>query len=176
MQGEIPAQNISSLGQVLRAVGGLTKPSGRGLFMFQSLISGSSCAAVLGLLGASLMGYAFTAGAAGFVGGSCIGFILGTLGYFQSSYNQSLYSFMKYPDLLRHHLSTDFGMHRVGKIDCFWDKDAENVVKVLRSDIALQGMLIAAWHSAVPAIEDIQAQKEESLVSNYGHNSRLDNE
>jgi hypothetical protein len=121
--------------------------------MFQSLIAGSSSAAILGLFGATLMGYAFTAGAIGFVGGSCLGFILGTVGYYRTCHQQSLIAFIKYPDLLKHHIIIDFGMHGVDKVSRFWGKDSENILQDVKSDISLRGMLIAAWHSAVPAIE-----------------------
>ncbi|KAF9884468.1 hypothetical protein FE257_001729 [Aspergillus nanangensis] len=174
MQGEIPAQNIGSLSQVLRAVGGLSKPSGRGLFMFQSLIAGSSTAALLGLFGASLLGYTLSAGAIGFVGGSCVGFIIGTVGYYRTSFRQSIVTLMRYPELLRHQLSTDFGMHGVEKVNRFWGKDMKHVVEVVEGDWALQGMLIAAWHSATPAIQDIQDQEERNLVSSYDQSARVD--
>ncbi|KAI9042949.1 uncharacterized protein KD926_004740 [Aspergillus affinis] len=165
MQGDTSAQNVSSLGQLLRAVGGLTKPSGRGLFMFQSLVAGSSSAAVIGLFGATLMGFSFTAGAVGFVGGSCIGFIVGTIGYYRTCYQQSLIAFAKYPDLLRHHIFIDFGMHGVDKASRFLGGNLQKTVEDIKGDLALQGMLIAAWHSAVPAIEDIHNQEEARLVS-----------
>ncbi|RAH84614.1 hypothetical protein BO86DRAFT_416648 [Aspergillus japonicus CBS 114.51] len=153
MQGETPAQTVSSLGQALRAVGGLTKPSGRGLFMFQCLLAGSSTAAIIGLFGATVLGYACTAGAVGFLGGSCLGFLLGSIGYYRTCCHQSLIAFVKYPELMRHHIDMDFGMHGVAKASRF-------------RGATLQGMLVAAWHSAVPAIEDIQNQEEARLVAN----------
>ncbi|PYH61845.1 uncharacterized protein BO96DRAFT_417393 [Aspergillus niger CBS 101883] len=153
MQGEAPAQTVSSLGQALRAVGGLTKPSGRGLFMFQYLLAGGSSAAIIGMLGATVMGYAFTAGAVGFLGGSCVGFVLGSIGYYRTCARQSLVAFLKYPDLLRHHIAIDFGIHGVDKASRFWGTDMQKTMCDIQSDVALQGMLVAAWHSAVPAIE-----------------------
>jgi hypothetical protein len=153
IQGEAPAQTVSSLGYALRAVGGLTKPSGRGLFMFQSLIAGSTTAALVGLFGATLLGYGFAAGAVGFLGGSCFGFVVGTIGYYKACSRQSLLAFMRYPDLIRHHIFIDFGMHGVEKASRFWEKDSQNVVEAVKSDLGLQSILVAAWHSAVPAIE-----------------------
>ncbi|GLA12707.1 hypothetical protein AnigIFM62618_008662 [Aspergillus niger] len=166
MQGEAPAQTVSSLGQALRAVGGLTKPSGRGLFMFQCLLAGRSSAAIIGMLGATVMGYAFMAGAVGFLGGSCIGFVPGSIGYYRTCARQSLIAFLKYPDLLRHHIAIDFGMHGVDKASRFWGTDMQKTMCDIKSDVALQGMLVAAWHSAVPAIEEIQSQEEARLVAN----------
>ncbi|PYI14844.1 hypothetical protein BO99DRAFT_426052 [Aspergillus violaceofuscus CBS 115571] len=166
MQGETPAQTVSSLGQALRAVGGLTKPSGRGLFMFQCLLAGSSTAAIIGLFGATVLGYACTAGAVGFLGGSCLGFLLGSIGYYRTCCHQSLIAFVKYPELMRHHIDIDFGMHGVAKASRFRGASVQTTVQEVRGDVALQGMLVAAWHSAVPAIEDIQNQEEARLVAN----------
>jgi hypothetical protein len=121
--------------------------------MFQSLIAGSSSAAILGLFGATLMGHAFTAGAVGFLGGSCIGFVLGAIGYYRTCCRQSLIAFAKYPELLKHHILIDFGMRGVDKVSRFWGRDVQNILEDVKSDVALQGMLIAAWHSAAPSIE-----------------------
>lgn len=121
--------------------------------MFQSLIAGSSSAGVLGLFGAMLMGHAFAAGAVGFLTGSCIGFVLGSIGYYRTCCKQSLIAFAKYPELLRHHILIDFGMRGVDQASRFWGKDVQKTLEDVKSDVALQGMLIAAWHSAVPSIE-----------------------
>ena len=121
--------------------------------MFQCLLAGSSSAAIIGMLGATVMGYAFTAGAVGFLGGSCVGFVMGSIGYYRTCARQSLIAFLKYPDLLRHHIAIDFGMHGVDKASQFWGTDVQRTMSEIQSDISLQGMLVAAWHSAVPAIE-----------------------
>lgn len=121
--------------------------------MFHSLLSGSSCAAILGFCGASLLGYGFTAGAVGFMAGSCLGFIIGTVGYFRSSYQQSVLAFVRYPQLIRHYLWAEFGARGVHQFQQFHDEDVNQTVGVVNRSIVLQGMLISAWHSAIPAIE-----------------------
>ncbi|XHG07574.1 hypothetical protein AWENTII_010710 [Aspergillus wentii] len=150
------ARSIGALGTMVRAVGGWTKPSGRGLYMFRSLITGSCCAALFGLCGAGLLGYTIGAGGIGFAGGSCVGFIAGTITYFMDCRRQSLLALARYPELMRLHLFINYP-----------SRDYRMPFANDEMDLEMKGMLISAWHSAATTIEEIQYDEERRIVAGY---------
>ncbi|KAI9932355.1 hypothetical protein ASPWEDRAFT_39755 [Aspergillus wentii DTO 134E9] len=156
LEGDTEARSIGALGTMVRAVGGWTKPSGRGLYMFRSLITGSCCAALFGLCGAGLLGYTIGAGGIGFAGGSCVGFIAGTITYFMDCRRQSLLALARYPELMRLHLFINYP-----------SRDYRMPFANDEMDLEMKGMLISAWHSAATTIEEIQYDEERRIVAGY---------
>ncbi|KAG6041193.1 hypothetical protein E4U41_005683 [Claviceps citrina] len=131
--------------------------------MFRSLVAGTYTA-VVGGIGAAIVA-SFVWGTAGlpFVVGSSVGFAVGSLRWYLAAQTASLFDLGRYPALLRLHLIANFPYEeQFGRQGLAW-----YTVRRFRSSWTLRSMLVAAWLSAQPAIEDVQARTEAEVVSGY---------
>jgi hypothetical protein len=116
---------IISATSMLRTVGKLGGPSGRGLIMFRTLAVASTSAAIVGICGAfaggtssrrrfnafsdaSIIGLLGSGGGHFFVIGSCIGYVTSALYFYRNQIRQAFLAFDDYPELIKIHLIMQF--------------------------------------------------------------------
>ncbi|KAI1339615.1 hypothetical protein F5Y15DRAFT_383229 [Xylariaceae sp. FL0016] len=156
------SDDISSGGnfsQLLKTVGNWGRPSGRGLYMFRSMIVASSSAALVGLAMAVGGAVFLSSGGLGFMIGSCMGFVGAAAHYYHMSLMQAFVALEDHPRIMQLHLAYNFpwmGFQRLNS-------------EQLRRDWwkrkwARQGNLIAAWHSASGALDEIHDRRNQLLV------------
>ncbi|KAI0880393.1 uncharacterized protein GGS22DRAFT_85441 [Annulohypoxylon maeteangense] len=145
----------SHVSQLLRTIGNWSRPSGHGLYMFRSMFVASSTAALLGLATAAALGILTGGGGLGFLLGSCVGFVGGSIHYYQQCLRQALSSLDEHPVLMQLHLAYNFpwqGYQHLRKSQLrsehWW-----------RTSFARQGNLIAAWMSASAVLDEIHDRK-----------------
>ncbi|KAI1075084.1 hypothetical protein F5B20DRAFT_400765 [Whalleya microplaca] len=149
----------SNIGNLLRTIGSWSRPSGRGLFMFRSMVVSSSIAVLLGVASAATFGFLTGSGNLGFVVGSCIGFVSASVQYYRQCLRQALVALEEHPRLIQLHLAYNFpwlGYHRLGP--------AQLSPEYWRRSLARQGNLVAAWQSASGALDEIHDRKTQLLV------------
>ncbi|KAI1776500.1 hypothetical protein F4818DRAFT_410771 [Hypoxylon cercidicola] len=155
------ANSVSShVSQLLRTIGNWSRPSGHGLYMFRSMFVASSTAALVGLSMAAAAGILTGSGSLGFLVGSCLGFVGGSLHYYRMCLAQALASLDEHPRLMQLHLAYNFP----------WFGYQHMRVGQLRSDYfragsyARQGNLIAAWQSASASLDEIHDRKTDLIL------------
>lgn len=131
--------------------------------MFRSLVAGTYTAAVVGV-GTILVASAIWGTAAlPFVLGSSVGFAVGSLRWYMSATKGALFDLHRYPSLLRLHLIANFPYKpEFGRQGIEWYTRER-----FRADWTLTSMLVAAWMSAQPALEDIRARTEAEVVASF---------
>ncbi|KAI1087452.1 hypothetical protein F5B19DRAFT_66941 [Rostrohypoxylon terebratum] len=145
----------SHVSQLLRTIGNWSRPSGHGLYMFRSMFVASSTAALLGLATAAASGILTGGGSLGFLLGSCVGFVGGSIHYYRQCLRQALVTLDEHPSLMQLHLAYNFP----------WQGYQHLQRSQLRSkswwttSFARQGNLIAAWMSASSALDEIHDRK-----------------
>ncbi|OTB03101.1 hypothetical protein M426DRAFT_322127 [Hypoxylon sp. CI-4A] len=161
MVDEVSAANhVSNVGQLLRTIGNWSRPSGHGLFMFRSIFVASSTAALVGLASAAAAAMFTGSGSLGFLLGSCVGFVGGSIHYYRMSLAQALASLDEHPSLIQLHLAYNFP----------WLGYQHLPRKLMRSELwarssyARQGNLIAAWMSASSALDEIHDRRTSMVL------------
>ncbi|KAI0151911.1 hypothetical protein F4776DRAFT_599260 [Hypoxylon sp. NC0597] len=145
----------SHVSQLLRTIGNWSRPSGHGLYMFRSMFVASSTAALVGLATAAAAGILTGSGSLGFLLGSCVGFVGGSVHYYRQCLRQALVSLDEHPSLMQLHLAYNFPwlgyqhLHRCQLRPENWRG----------ASFSRQGNLIAAWMSASGALDEIHDRK-----------------
>ncbi|KAI9147137.1 hypothetical protein HJFPF1_13169 [Paramyrothecium foliicola] len=158
LESEGSAGNSAS--QLLRAIGGWARPSGRGLHMFRSMMVASTSAALIGLGAACTAGVLGSAGTLGFLFGSCVGFIGGSIYYYRMAMMQALQALEDQPRLLQMHLVWNFphmGFQRLSRDQLtrgYWQNGS-----AIRHSV-----LVAAYQSASSDLEQIYERRAQLLV------------
>ncbi|KAF9876589.1 hypothetical protein CkaCkLH20_05997 [Colletotrichum karsti] len=127
------------------------------------MLAGTSTAAVVGLaasfIGASIWG---TAGLP-FIIGSSIGFVLGSTKWYFAAEQEALLQLDKYPSILRLHLVSNFPWKpELGRRSIEWFTATR-----FSANWQMKSMLIAAWLTAQPALDEIRNRSEAELVEAY---------
>ncbi|KAI1375525.1 hypothetical protein F4677DRAFT_421549 [Hypoxylon crocopeplum] len=155
------ANNVGShVSQLLKTIGNWSRPSGHGLYMFRSMFVSSSTAALVGLATAAVAGVLTGSGSLGFLLGSCVGFVGGSVHYYRMCLAQALVSLDEHPRLMQLHLAYNFP----------WLDYQHLQAHQLRSErwrtstYARQGNLIAAWQSASAALDEIHDRKTSLIL------------
>ncbi|KAI2616599.1 hypothetical protein GGR54DRAFT_233766 [Hypoxylon sp. NC1633] len=154
---EVSAANSigTHVSQLLRTIGNWSRPSGHGLYMFRSMFVASSTAALVGLAAAAAAGITTGSGSLGFLLGSCIGFVGASVHFYRMCLAQALAAMDEHPRLMQLHLAYNFP----------WLGYQHLRINQLRSEhwgrtsYARQGNLVAAWHSASAALDEIHDRK-----------------
>ncbi|KAI0025495.1 hypothetical protein F4780DRAFT_774949 [Xylariomycetidae sp. FL0641] len=153
----------NSFGELLKTVGSWGRPSGRGLYMFRSMIVASSTAALLGLATAVGGGLLVSSGSFGFLVGSCVGFVGASIHYYNMSLTQSLLALDEHPRLMRLHLAYNFPWLGFQHLP-LPQLQQQRAAPWWRGSWVRQGHLIAAWHSAGGALDEIHDRRARALV------------
>ncbi|KZZ88770.1 hypothetical protein AAL_07971 [Moelleriella libera RCEF 2490] len=130
--------------------------------MFRSLLAGTYTAVVVGIGTAVVASTIWGTAALPFVVGSSVGFTVGSLRWYLSAQTASLFDLARYPSLLRLHLIANFPYE-----EQFSRRGIEWYHPSRFDSWQQRSMLIAAWLSAQPAIEDVQARTEAEIVAGY---------
>lgn len=94
--------------------------------------------------------------------GSCVGYAFGLARWYQASLAEALIALDKYPHLLRLHLDANYPRNR------FRTWRAEDFRSgVFKRKWPLQSMLLAAWLTAQPSLDEIHAKEEAAVVEEY---------
>ncbi|OAQ60460.1 sugar transporter [Pochonia chlamydosporia 170] len=131
--------------------------------MFRSLLAGTYTAVVVGISTTLVASALWGTAALPFVLGSSLGFTVGSLRWYLSAERAALFDLYRYPSLLRLHLLANFPYHRdFSRNGLEWYTPGR-----FRSSWTLKSMLVAAWLSAQPAIDEIQTRTESDVVGTY---------
>ncbi|KID86725.1 sugar transporter [Metarhizium guizhouense ARSEF 977] len=157
------ASNSQHPFSLLKIIGGWGNVSGPGLVMFRSLLAGTYTAVVVGISTTLVASALWGTAALPFVLGSSLGFTIGSLRWYMSAERAALFDLYRYPSLLRLHLLANFPYHgELSRNGVEWYTPSR-----FKSSWTLKSMLVAAWLSAQPAIEDIQTRTESEVVAGY---------
>ncbi|KAH7133717.1 hypothetical protein EDB81DRAFT_887529 [Dactylonectria macrodidyma] len=131
--------------------------------MLRSMLAGTSTAAVVGLtasfVGASLWG---TAGLS-FIVGSTAGFALDSIKWYLAASQEALVQLDKYPSILRLHLVSNFPWKPdFGRLGVEWYTSRR-----FSTNWQMKSILISAWLTAQPALDEIRSRTEAGLVESY---------
>ena len=131
--------------------------------MLRSFIAGTYTGAILGVGTAVFAGAVFGTGALPFVVGSSIGFAAGSIQWYRTATQGALFDLARYPSLMRLHLIANFPyreefIHR--KLEWYTPRQFH--------DWALRSMLVVAWMSAQPALDEVKSRTEADVVAGYG--------
>ncbi|KAF2482655.1 hypothetical protein BDY17DRAFT_298913 [Neohortaea acidophila] len=157
-------QHPTSIASLLRSVGGWVAPSGRGIFMFNMLTSNMASAALGGVTTAYLTAWVGPLAAVGFTIGSCIGFVSSAIFYWRSAQALAMKAFDDFPELMMLHLIRNYRTQGFDKIPIKTSKDRLAFRSRLQNELSLRCLLMAAWHTAAPAIEEVSSRREAALV------------
>jgi hypothetical protein len=131
--------------------------------MFRSLLAGTYTAVVVGISTTLVASALWGTAALPFVIGSSVGFAVGSLRWYMSAERAALFDLYRYPSLIRLHLLANFPYHRdFSRNGIDWYTPIR-----FKSSWTLKSMLVAAWLSAQPAIEEIQTRTESDVVASY---------
>ncbi|KAE9970117.1 hypothetical protein Vi05172_g3286 [Venturia inaequalis] len=133
--------------------------------MFRSMIAGTTTAAMFGIVFAMFSATLTGTAALPFIIGSSIGFAFGSWRWYAVSLSEALIRLDAYPALLRLHLMSNFPSKFSG-----WPANSFRAERFKDSAI-LKSMLVAAWLTARPALEDIEGKKEAAIVEEYTRES-----
>ena len=86
-----------------------------------------------------------------FVVASCVGFTIGSVGFYQDALRKAVLAVEQYPLLLRLHLHANFPHERFDKWDIARMKEA--FVRERGGDWRLRSMLVVGWTTATPALD-----------------------
>ena len=98
-----------------------------------------------------------------FIASASLGFVLGTFRWYYTSLRQALLAMDAYPALLRLHLDANYPTRRFRT----WGLNAFRSERFKKS-LILQQMLVVAWLTAQPALEDVRSNEEKSLIEEAG--------
>lgn len=98
-----------------------------------------------------------------FIASASLGFALGTFRWYYSSLRQALIAMDAYPALLRLHLDANYPWKRFRT----WGLGAFRSEQFNKS-LVLQQMLVVAWLTAQPALEEVRTNEEKSLIEEAG--------
>jgi hypothetical protein len=129
--------------------------------MFRSMIAGTTTAAMFGIVFAIFSATLTGTAALPFIIGSSIGFAFGSYRWYSVSMTEALIRLDAYPALLRLHLMSNFP----SKFRSWPAGDFR--ASAFKDSAILQSMLVAAWLTARPALQDIEGKKEAALVEEY---------
>ena len=91
--------------------------------------------------------------AVGFAVGSCCGFIASTIYYWRTTHVLAMTSFDQFPQLMMHHLIRNYRNCGFEKVKMKTEHDKEAFKGRLEGNLGLRCQLMAAWHTAAPAID-----------------------
>lgn len=131
--------------------------------MFRSLLAGTYTAVVVGIGSAIIASAIWGTAALPFVAGSSIGFAMGSLRWYLSASKGAMLDLHRYPTLMRLHLISNFPYKR----EFTENKIGWYTPRRFQSSWTMTSMLVAAWMSAQPALEDIQSRAEADVVASY---------
>lgn len=129
------------------------------------MIAGTTTAAMFGIVFAMFSATLTGTAALPFIVGSSIGFAFGSWRWYAVSMSEALIRLDAYPALLRLHLMSNFPSKFRN-----WPASSFRAERFKDSAI-LKSMLVAAWLSARPALEDIEGKKEAAIVEGYTRGS-----
>ncbi|KAJ6782929.1 hypothetical protein PWT90_03081 [Aphanocladium album] len=134
--------------------------------MFRSLVAGTFTAMICGLSTAMACSMIWGTATLPFVLASSVGFALGSIRWYIISTKEALLQLHRYPALLRMHIIMNFPWFpEYSRHGTAWFTQRK-----FSRDWIGKSILIAAWLSAQPALEDIQTQAEAALVQEYTDN------
>lgn len=139
--------NPAGIYPFLRSLVGFHTFAGRGLFMFRSLVVGTTSAALVGTLCAIVGGMALGVGSIPFLIGASIGFHGGLWLHYNHSLLQAMVALHDFPSLLLLHLDANFPLYRWRQKKWSGELDGKRLGWLERS------MLVTAWQSAGAAVE-----------------------
>ncbi|KAL5377802.1 hypothetical protein DPSP01_009580 [Paraphaeosphaeria sporulosa] len=159
-------QTPSLVGQLLRAVGGWTTPSGKGLFMFRMMTFGASCAGICGVSAAFLSSVFYgPIGSIAFAIGSSIGWIAAAIYGWRTSVAHSLIAYDQYPKLMLIHMTRSFRLMGLERVKLDSPEDVANFRYRLVNDLRYKSMLVGAYETAAPLIDEIEARREAKVIA-----------
>lgn len=133
--------------------------------MFRSMIAGTTTTAMFGIEFAMFSATLTGTAALPFIIGSSIGFAFGSWRWYAVSMSEALIRLDAYPALLRLHLMSKFPSKFRN-----WPASSFRAER-FKDSAVLKSMLIAAWLTARPALEDIEGKKEAAIVEEYTRDS-----
>ncbi|KAK1569710.1 uncharacterized protein LY79DRAFT_571394 [Colletotrichum navitas] len=137
---------------LLRILGRWGNVNGPGLLMLRSMLAGTSTAAVIGLSAAMIGSSIWGTAALPFLVGSSIGFVLGSARWYVVATREALLQLDNYPSILRLHLIANFPWKpELGRKGVDWYTSDR-----FRSRWEMESMLVAAWLTAQPALDEIR--------------------
>jgi hypothetical protein len=119
--------------------------------MTRIILSGTMTAVSLGLGCSTLFAIVYGTAALPFVVSACLGFGLGTYGFYRDAVTKACIALDRYPLLLRLHLHANFPSQRFDTWDLGRLRTAFRRESLPRWQ--LRSMLIASWMTATPALD-----------------------
>jgi len=116
--------------------------------MTRVIISGTVSSVVMGMAGAMIGAWVYDTATIPFVVSSCVGFVMGAIGFYRDAVRKSLVSLDRYPRLLQLHLDANFP-HR--GFDA-WGRERMRSTTFAQSWV-LRSMLVASWLTATRALD-----------------------
>ncbi|KAJ6442123.1 stem cell self-renewal protein Piwi [Purpureocillium lavendulum] len=133
--------------------------------MFRSMIAGTSTAMVLGITASMVSSVVWGTATLPFVVFSSLGFALGSARWYMVSSQEALLQLRRYPALLRMHVVANFPwMPHYAARDAAWFTPERFAV-----DWVQRSVLVAAWLSAQPALEELQTQVQANIVQKQSY-------
>lgn len=105
-----------------------------------------------------------------FIASASLGFILGTSRWYYASLRQAMIAMDAYPALLRLHLDANYPrkQFRTWGLGAFRSERFNN-------SLVLQQMLVVAWLTAQPALEEVRSNEEKILIDEAAGGSGTEN-
>ncbi|KXS96831.1 hypothetical protein AC578_7411 [Pseudocercospora eumusae] len=144
---------------ILRMTGGWGNVSGPGLFMVRTIFTGTLSAVTMGIVGASCGALVWGTATLPFLVCSCSGFIFGALGFYRDAVRQALINVDRYPRLLQLHLDMNFPWRGWNQY-----RASELTSHYFRRSWVSTSMLVCAWLTAQPALDEIGEARERELI------------
>jgi hypothetical protein len=131
--------------------------------MLRAIVVGSTSAVFFGMTGAICSTFLYGVASIPFIASASLGFVLGSFRWYLASLRQAMIAMDAYPALLRLHLDANYPWKRFRT----WGLAAFRSERFNES-LVLQQMLVVAWLTAQPALEEGRANEEKSLVDEAG--------
>jgi len=116
--------------------------------MLRTLAAGSTTAVCFGLTGATISALVFRTASLPYMFSTCVGFIVGVMGFYKDCMSNALLSIDLHPRLLQLHLDQNFPSRGFR----LWRLDDFRSVVFTRS-WTLKSMLLVSWLTAQPALD-----------------------
>lgn len=91
--------------------------------------------------------------ALGFAGGSCIGYVASTVFFWRSTEALAMKAYDDYPQLMMLHLFRNYRTMGFDRVPVRTAEERGEFRRKVQGSLALRCLLMAAWHTASPAIE-----------------------
>jgi hypothetical protein len=138
--------------------------------MLRAIVIGSTSAVFFGMTGAICGTLFYGVASVPFIASASLGFALGTFRWYYASLRQALIAMDAYPALLRLHLDANYPQKQFRT----WGLGAFRSERFKKS-LILEQMLVVAWLTAQPALEEVRSNEEKILVEEAAGASGTEN-